>query len=361
MSTDYIGANYEYPDGDYSLRASIYQRHVAYTKGLLWYLGHSARVPEQIRKEMLKYGYPKDEYTDNGGFTHELYVREARRMIGEMVMTESHCTQKEKITDGIAWGAYNMDSHHTQRLIIDGNVHCEGEVTRVLDGPYPISYRALLPKSSECTNLMVPVCTSASHTAYGSIRMEPVYMAMSQAAGVAVSMALDEHKSVQEVNVNKLQEKLITDPLLNGTGADVVVDLRHKSTHMTIKGLWKDSTEYLCSSRTKFWYSHDSAGTDRSIVFYPKIEKEDWYSINTYVPRFYKPTGAKVPVLIKHAYGQKTVVVDIDANQKHDDRLVHLGIYRMEKGSKGYIKFEGKGVKTPMVVCNVVLIPVMPH
>ena len=188
QSTDFYGFNWRYPDGDYAERARIWQEHEEYTKGLVWFLANDDAVPEAIRNEMRAYGWPKDEYRDNGGFTHELYVREARRMVGEYVMTEQNCRSQRTVEDGIALASYNMDSHHVQTVIVNGMVKNEGEVTVHLDREYPVSYRAITPKHEECTNLLVPVCLSASHIAYGSIRMEPVFMSLGQAAGVAASI-----------------------------------------------------------------------------------------------------------------------------------------------------------------------------
>ena len=168
ISTDMIGMNWDYPEADYDKRREIIKAHEDYTKGLLYFLGHDERVPDFMRTEMLKWGYPKDEYADNGHWSPQLYVREARRMIGEEVMTEAHCTGEKIANDPIGWAAYTMDSHNCDRQVIDGVVKNEGNVEIGGFPPYPISYRALLPKRAELTNLIVPVCLSASHIAYGS-------------------------------------------------------------------------------------------------------------------------------------------------------------------------------------------------
>ena len=203
--------------------ARIWKEHEDYTRGLVYFLGHDDAVPELIRREMLAYGWPKDEYQDNGGFTTELYVREARRMVGEYVMTEHDCLSQRPIGDGVALGSYNMDSHHTQTAIVSGMVKNEGEVTVHLDQAYPISYRALTPKRAQCVNLLSPVCLSASHIAYGSIRMEPVFMALGQAAGMAAAMAIDSRVSVQEIDSLARSKRLRRDPYLDGRPADVSV------------------------------------------------------------------------------------------------------------------------------------------
>ena len=160
-------------------------------EGLLYFIGHDPRVPDSIRREMLRWGYPKDEYTDNGHWTHQMYVREARRMIGPVVMTQHHCLGEETVTDGIGWAAYTMDSHNCDRHVVNGMVKNEGNVEIGGFGPYPVSYRAVTPRAEEARNLLVPVCLSASHIAYGSIRMEPVFMVLAQSSAIAACQAID--------------------------------------------------------------------------------------------------------------------------------------------------------------------------
>ena len=180
FSTDMVGANYDYPEGDYATRKKIWKAHEDYTKGLFYFLANDPTVPLQVRKDMQSWGYAKDEFKENNGFSNQLYVREARRMIGEMVMTQKHCDGVEVVTDGIGMAAYGMDSHTCQRIVINGMVKNEGDVEIPVAGPFPISYRAITPKKSDCKNLLVPICLSASHIAFGSIRMEAVFMVMGQ-------------------------------------------------------------------------------------------------------------------------------------------------------------------------------------
>jgi hypothetical protein len=214
FSTDMIGMNYEYPDGNTETRKKIIQAHMDYDKGLLYFLGNDSRLPEHLRNEMLQWGYPKDEYNDNGHWSPQLYIREARRMIGEYVMTEANCTGKVKVTDGIGLAAYTMDSHNCQRLIVNGMAKNEGDVQVGGFPPYPISYHSMVPKQQECTNLLVPVCLSATHIAYGSIRMEPVFMVLGQSAAASAVMAIDMHLPVQKIPVPKLQKELKENPLV---------------------------------------------------------------------------------------------------------------------------------------------------
>lgn len=224
FSTDYIGANYTYPNASYAERKEIYDRHKLYTQSFLYFLGNDERVPEHLRLEMQKYGYPKDEYAAAGNFTPQLYIREARRMVSDYVMTEKHCIGEEVVPDGIGLAAYTMDSHNCQRLVVNGMVKNEGDVQEGLGGlpPYPISYRSIIPKRSECLNLLVPVCLSASHIAFGSIRMEPVFMVLGQSAGLAATLA--EDGNVHEVNVELVQEKLKNDPTSDGRIGAIILD-----------------------------------------------------------------------------------------------------------------------------------------
>lgn len=213
FSTDMIGMNYDYPNGNSETRKRIIQDHTDYNKGLLYFIGHDERVPEHLRIEMLRWGYPKDEYVDNNHWSSQLYIRESRRMISEYVMTEGNCTGRLKVTDGIGLAAYTMDSHNCQRVIVRGMVKNEGDVQVGGFPPYPVSYRSIVPRQNECTNLIVPVCLSASHIAYGSIRMEPVFMVLGQSSATAAVMAIDKKISVQKVPVDKLQSELKANPL----------------------------------------------------------------------------------------------------------------------------------------------------
>jgi hypothetical protein len=215
FSTDMIGMNYGWPEGSFEQRKKIFEAHVSYTKGLLYFFKTDKRVPEELREFVSNWGYPKDEYVPYGNFTPQLYIREARRMVGDYVMTEHNCRGEEKVSDGIGMAAYTMDSHNCQRIVENGMVKNEGNVEVGGFPPYPVSYRSLTPKQNECTNLLVPVCLSATHIAYGSIRMEPVFMVLAQSAAMAACMAIDGKVPVQKINVSKLQQWLHDDPYLD--------------------------------------------------------------------------------------------------------------------------------------------------
>lgn len=209
FSTDYIGRNYDYIEGDYSTRERIIKEHEVYQKGLLWTVQNHPRIPVEIREYYEPWGLPLDEFTDNKNWTPQLYIREARRMISDFVMNENHITLKATVKDPIGFGSYNMDSHNVQRYVDDnGFVRNEGDVQIHLSYPYPISFQAILPREEECSNLIVPVCLSSSHIAYGSIRMEPVFMVLGQASATAAVLAINSKNSVQKVAYKNLSEKL---------------------------------------------------------------------------------------------------------------------------------------------------------
>jgi len=211
VSTDFVGGSYNWPDADYATREKIFQAHVTYQQGLMWFLAHDERLPERIREKAKQFGLPKNEFTETGGWPHDLYVREARRLVSDYVMTEKNCLGKEVAEDSVGLASYTMDSHHVQRVIVNGAVRGEGNVEVGVPRPYPVSYRSLVPKAKECDNLFVSVCLSSSHMAYGSIRMEPVFMILGQSAATAASLAIDAGISVQAVPYDKLKERLLAD------------------------------------------------------------------------------------------------------------------------------------------------------
>jgi hypothetical protein len=220
FSTDFIGHNYEYPEGSYEEREQIVARHLAYQQGLMWTLANHPRVPQQIRNTLSQWGTCKDEFARADGWQAQLYIREARRMVGEMVMTQHHCQGRELASRPIGMAAYTMDSHNVQRYVTDeGFVRNEGDVQIGGFPPYPIDYGSVIPRREECQNLLVPVSLSASHIAFGSIRMEPVFMVLGQSAATAAMQAIDGEVAVQDVDFEQLRAKLLADgQVLQWTG-----------------------------------------------------------------------------------------------------------------------------------------------
>lgn len=206
---DFVGANYAWPEGDYQTRDSLAQMHKDYVLGILWFLAYDERVPQKIRAEMLKWGLPKDEFTDNDGFPYQIYVREARRMVSDYVMSESEVLGQKVAPEAIGLATYWFDSHVVSRYVDeDGAMRDEGSFWSV-ENVYPVSYQSIRPKANECTNLLVPVCISSSHAAYGSIRMEPVYMVLGQSAAIAASLVIDAKTTVQKLSYATLKKTLI--------------------------------------------------------------------------------------------------------------------------------------------------------
>lgn len=212
MSFDNIGYNYDYPEASYERRRKIIKEHETYQKGWLYFIANDPRVPEDVQTAMRRWGLAKDEFADNGNWPHQIYVREARRMIGQYVMTENDLLKRRPTPDSVGMGSYGMDSHNVQRYITpEGYVQNEGDIGVSTQGPYQIAYGALVPKPGQCWNLLVPVCVSSSHIAFGSIRMEPVFMILGQSAATAARMAIDAHITVQDVPYQKLRERLLKD------------------------------------------------------------------------------------------------------------------------------------------------------
>lgn len=212
VSTDNIGMNYDYPDASYERRKEIIQQHENYQKGLMYFIANDPRVPAEVREEMSKWGLAKDEFTDNGHWPHQIYVREARRMVGDYVMTENDILNKRETPKSVGMGSYTMDSHNVQRYVKpDGYVQNEGDIGVNVPEPYEISYESIVPKKAECQNLLVPVCASSSHIAFGSIRMEPVFMILGQSAATAAVQAIDNGVAVQEVDYEALKQRLLED------------------------------------------------------------------------------------------------------------------------------------------------------
>jgi len=212
FSFDNIGMNYDYPEASYERRKQIIEEHKNYQAGLLYFIATDPRIPKDVQQEMRRWGLAKDEFADNGNWPYNIYVREARRMIGKFVMTENELLGKKETPGSIGMGSYTIDSHNVQRYVKpDGFVQNEGDIGVHIKRPYTIALNSILPRREECNNLIVPVCVSSSHIAFGSIRMEPVFMILGQSAGTLAAMAIDEKKSIHDIEYDNLKVKLVTD------------------------------------------------------------------------------------------------------------------------------------------------------
>ncbi|MRG43848.1 FAD-dependent oxidoreductase [Chitinophaga sp. SYP-B3965] len=352
FSTDMIGMNYDYPAADYATRAKIIKEHEDYTKGLLYFMGNDPRVPEQIRTSISKWGYPKDEYTDNGNWSPQLYIREARRLVGQYVMTQANCTGKTVVTDGVGMAAYTMDSHNTQRLVVNGMVKNEGNVEVGGFPPYPVGYAALIPKTEDCSNLLVPVCLSATHIAYGSIRMEPVFMALAQSTAIAADLAITNKQTVQQVNADKIREVLQKNPLANGAQPDLLIDNRD-SLAVTKQGVWRRGGG---GSYGPDMLSIDSGATDlRTVQFTARGLKAGKYNAYIYYPHLKKNTDITTikvqnkTVLIKKA--------DVTVQGQTSGEWVSIGSYTIKKGENPVVQFSNENINGTVVADAVLWVP----
>lgn len=212
FSFDYLGRNHDYPEASYERRREIIAEHRRYQQGMMWFVANDPRVPAEVREEAQRWGLAKDEFVDNENWPHQLYIREARRMVGHFVMTENELRKRRPTPDSVGMGSYTIDSHNVQRYITpDGHVQNEGDIGVSTRGPYEIAYGSLVPKAGQARNLLVPVAVSASHIAYGSIRMEPVFMILGQSAATAAVQAIETGVSVQEVDYARLRARLLAD------------------------------------------------------------------------------------------------------------------------------------------------------
>lgn len=347
FSTDFIGANYSYPEADYATREKIWKEHENYIRGFLTFLATDERVPEKIRTEMQQWGLPKDEFPHTGGWPHAMYVREARRMLGEYVMAEKNCRWLEKVEDPVGLGAYNMDSHNCRRLVRDGKAENEGDVQVGVKGPYGVSYRSIVPKADECENLLVPVALSATHIAYGSIRMEPVFMILGQSAATAASFALEDGVPVQKVEYSKVRARLLEDKqILEWTGTAKGQSRDHSDVTQVapaapLPGIVLDDEQgrmdgdwhpgsLVESRRVGTGYVHDS-NTDKGnmkVTWATPVKEGGEYEVILHFPP--NPNRAtNVPVTIEHRGGEpKTVKV----NQRQKSGMQSLGNLKLGQG-----------------------------
>jgi hypothetical protein len=358
FSTDMIGMNHHYPEADHEEREKIRAAHETYTKGLLYFIGHDPRVPQRLREQMLQWGYPADEYRDNDHWSPQLYVREARRMKGAYVMTQANCEGKTKVEDGIAMAAYTMDSHNCQRILVEKNgvrmVKNEGNVEVGGFGPYPVAYRAVTPKENECNNLLVPVCLSATHIAYGSIRMEPVFMVLAQSSAIAASLAIDENITVQQVDVKRIQQILQNNPLLDGSMPDLLVDDANSSA-IKITGSWKKQTRR--SYGPSMLVTDTTAAGEASVQFRPAVKKAGRYSIYIYLPKL---QGMADEIRVSIHDGKQTHQKNIRPNEikvagQTTGEWIWLGDYHLTVRKAPYVQISGSGSRG-LVAADAVLL-----
>jgi len=357
ISTDMIGMNYNYPEADYATRKTILKAHEDYVKGLFYFIGHDARVPRAVREEMLTWGYPKDEYTDNGNWTPQAYIREARRMKGAYVMTQANCQGRETVTDGVGMAAYTMDSHNIQRVVVNGMVKNEGDVQVGGFPPYPIAYRSLIPKKEECKNLFVPVCLSATHIAYGSIRMEPVFMVLAQSSATAAVMAIDKNVAIQDIDVQALQQQLAADPLADKSIPEVLVDDANEAA-IRVTGSWAKETKAPGAYGLSYQKITAGEGAEATVRFTPTITRAGNYEVLVYMPRVVN--GAQqVTIRVKgEKEQQKTIAPNaVKIEGQTSGEWISLGIHKLLKGTNNYAEIMTTGASGVVVADAVLFLP----
>lgn len=354
FSTDMIGMNHNYPEASYEERERIIKQHKDYTQGLLYFYKTDPEVPQELRNELQSWGYPKDEYIADNHWSPQLYIRESRRMTGDYVMTQAHCEGHDVVSDGIGMAAYTMDSHNCQRIVIkkDGKYMVKNEGNVEIGGglPYPVSYRSIIPKKEECKNLLVPVCLSASHIAYGSIRMEPVFMVLAQSAAIAATEAIHTG-SVQSVDVKKIQTSLHENPLLDGSFSEILIDdsdldLSSNSDWEMVKKQGGYGPSYLEAKNQK----------GMPVRYIPNIEHEGNYRIYTY----YHMRNDISPTITYSVSDGSTVLTkeinknDITVEGQTTGEWIELGVFNLKKNTKPYVEISAKN-STGVVIADAVL------
>ncbi len=342
FSTDFIGQNYDYPEASYQRREEIVAQHRLYQQGLMWTLANHPRVPQEIRAEVSRWGMCRDEFIAGQGWQDQLYIREARRMVGDLVMTQHHCQGRQVVDDPVGLAAYTMDSHHVQRHVDqDGFVRNEGDVQVGGFSPYAIGYRAIVPRADQCENLLVPVCLSSTHMAFGSIRMEPVFMVLGQSAATAAALAIDQAVPVQRIDTGRLRERLLADgmvlewegpsqpPSPHGVDAQDLAGLVIDDIHAELTGFATVST-----STAKFvgaGYRHDgnAAKGEQLAEFRLKFAESGEYEIRvSYSPHANRATN--VPVKVQHADGETEVRINQQKRPAVDGVFHSVGRFSFE-------------------------------
>ena len=365
VSTDYIGQNYDYPEASYARRREIERAHERYQKGLFYTLSHNPRIPESFRARVAEWGLSRDEFVGTGHWPHQIYVREARRMRGALLQTERHCRALDPIDDSVGMGSYNMDSHNCARYVTaEGFVQNEGDIQVGPGGAYAISYRALTPKASDCVNLLVPVCLSSTHMAYGSIRMEPVFFVLGQSAGTAAAMAIEGNISVQEVPYEALKSRLLKDgqvlsykreKRLSGLDPARIPGIVVDDEAAMSAGIWTASNANPPFVGNGYRHDGNEGKGDKKYTFTAMLPAEGMYSVAV----FYSTNANRatnVPVVVTHAGGEVRVVMNQRKSAGKDGYTV-LGTYRFAGGA-AKVEISNKGTDGYVIADAVRWLPV---
>lgn len=359
-TNQYDGSNWPYPDADYPLRDEIWNDHLTYTQGLLYFIANDHSVPENIRTEAKQWGLCKDEFSDTNHFPHQLYVRAARRMIGEYVLTQHDLQHHIVKYDAIGMGSYNMDIRHMQRTWqwvsrfpqLKGEVFNEGYLSIPVK-PYQIPYRSLVPRFEECSNLIVPVCISSSNLAYASFRMEPQYMIAGHSAGIAAAMAIQQNTAVQRIDLTRLQKKLLGQgQILSlednpngffGRENTVIVD-DDMERFVEKNGKWRTSQDPLVNRNDFTYLINDDPDEPANVIYRPHLPTTGNYKVFGWWPKE-KRAATNVAIVIRSGDASQTITVN---QRQGGDRWVLLGTFRFEHGQKGQV-IVGNGGANGMV------------
>ncbi|HUF62575.1 MAG TPA: FAD-dependent oxidoreductase [Verrucomicrobiales bacterium] len=366
VSTDYIGMNYAYPDADYAGRERIVASHLKWTQGLMWTLANHPRVPETVRRHFRTWGLAKDEFTGSDNWPHQLYVREARRMVSDYVMTQANCLREIVVEDSVGMGAYNMDSHNLQRYVNSaGEVRNEGDI-QVKSYPYPISYRSIVPARGECGNVFAPTCLSASHIAFGSIRMEPVFMVLGQSAASAAMQAIAAGVEVQNLDYAMLRLRLLED----GQVLDLDVAIPPAPVDPArLEGLAVDDSEAGLAGFTTLstsvapyvgtGYRHDGnadKGKQSARFSFPIAQKGRYEIRLSYTP--HPNRASNVPVAVHHNEGVARIRVDQRKTPPINGLWISLGKFALSPGNGAQVEVENADTDGFVVVDAVQALPV---
>ena len=355
FSTDNIGMNYDYPEASYERRREILAEHRRYQQGWLYFVTNDPRVPVGVREKMGKWGLPKDEFLDNGNWPHQIYVREARRLIGQFVMTENELTKKTPTPDSIGMGSYTIDSHNVQRYITpEGYVQNEGDIG-VGISPYVIAYGALVPKQDQCENLVVTICVSSSHIAFGSIRMEPVFMILGQSGATAAVLAMDHNLSVQQVPYPMLREQLLKDGQVL-SHAEAPKSKSHQSAvdprqlpgivvddeQAKLTGDWQHSHASPVFVGQGYRHDHGKRDGKSTASFTTKIPETGRYEVLLSYPP-HSNRSSKVAVEIQSDEGTKTLHIDQRKAPTAENSFHSLGLYKFQADKPGTVTISNTG------------------
>ena len=366
FSFDFIGENYDYPEASYERRKEIIAAHVRYQQGWLYFIANDPRVPEEVRRRMNQWGLAKDEFLDNGHWPHQLYIREARRLVGEYITTELECLGKRTPPRPVGMGSYALDSHNVRRYITpEGYVQNEGDIGVSPRQPYGIDFGSLLPKKAECTNLTVSVCVGTSHIAFGSVRMEPVFMILGQSAATAAVFAIDENVAVQDVDYNKLRERLLADGQrlvhepgnapVQGIAVNTLPGIVMDDVNAKVEGDWTVSTARQPFVGQHYLHDGNEGKGQKSVTFTIPVSKSGTYAVRlAYTADANR--AKNVPIRIRHRSGIASAIVDQTAAPPVDKMFVSLGTFLFDK--EAVVAISNAGTTGHVVVDAVQLVAV---